>query len=213
MKTGSDPREAAVYRYRDNNNSQVRVITKDHSIFEQRRREIEATGVSVHNIRGQHFSYLPPGNQCKWCRRVCFGSEEEHSEFVQTPTPSNPNSLYPIGLPIQMRYEEATDQIRFDTIGYFCCFGCAFAYLKRKFPAGRMILNPIFAESERLLRLMLSLIAGPDVVLKECPEWDLLDINQGPMGPEHFFSGQTLYLPQNNVVMFPAKEMYSENFT
>ena len=221
LETGTDPRTSEVYRYHNNNNSQVKVITTDHTIFSQRQHEIELQGCSVHNAHGQHLSYLPPGHDCKWCRRHCSVSDLDQSTSpidpgnnastasFSVPTKDSPNSLYPIGLPISMYYEESTQRLRFDTVGYFCCFGCAFAYLKMKFPRGRMITNSRMAESERLLRLMLHTVSGGSAVLKPCPDWDLLDINGGPMGERHFFAGQTTYLPMSNMLMLPAKELYT----
>jgi hypothetical protein len=203
METGSDPRACDVYRHLDNNNNMVRVVTKDHGIFQSRQDEISQLGISIHNAEGESFSYLPSGGSCKWCRRKC--------EATPTlPTLESPNNFYPIGLPITMKYEEQTNRIRFDTIGYFCCFGCAFSYLKTKFPVGRLTLHPYLGESEHLLRILLKIVAGEDAVLKECHDWDLLDINGGPMDANHYFAGQTVYMPLNNVIMLPSKEMYSE---
>ncbi len=219
LKTGTDSRESEVYRYRDNNNHHVRIVTKDHQLFRNRIDEIESTGKSVHNITGKIFSYLPQGKPCKWCRRMCDlnssslpRSNLDNSNINELPKPTldNPNAIYPIGLPIGLSIEEDTGRLIFTTISYFCCFGCAFAYFKQRNQNGRVITDPKFIDSERLLRLMLLLSVGSNSKLIATREYDLLDINGGPLGEAQYFHGSIQYIPVTNLIMLPAKEMYSE---
>jgi len=85
--------------------------------------------------------------------------------------------------------------------------------LKLRTGGTRSIVNPRYADSEMLLRLMLSFIAGQEAKLKPVADWDLLDINGGPLGESEYFSNTVFYVPTPNLVMIPTKEEFAENRT
>jgi hypothetical protein len=124
---------------------------------------------------------------CKWCRR----------KFTHP---------Y-VGIPMRLTYDTRSGVSRYDVYGTFCIFECAYAYLKTKVEYGPTYRDGRFASSDCLLRALYNqCFPGKDLVASY--DWELLDINLGPLSAEEYYSNASRYVGDSNIVFIPTKIVY-----
>lgn len=187
------------YTYRHRNNIQSRVVTTNHELYSKTSELLDSKPVSS--------TSLPVHGKCMWCRIPI-----EHS---------------PVGIPTSVEYISArqnvvnplkaelvkklidTGTMRFDVDGQFCTFECCFAGLKQLYPPYHLMRNPLYMDSEQLLRLLYSSIyPNAKSFVQPAPDWRLLRDNGGPLEPKEFFSGTHIFIKTTNLVILPIKVEY-----
>lgn len=175
-KYGTTP-DSETYVYRDRTNYQKRIVTTNHDVFSQ----------------SDDPSTLPTVGKCMWCRR-----ELEKS---------------PVGIPTTVKWtpdlsspSRRAGSLRFTVDGTYCTFECAYASLKYISPPIHLMRDPLYMDSEQLLRLMYS-TCYPDSkkFIQPAPDWRLLKDNGGPLTLQEFFSDCHRYVKTPNVVVHPIK--------
>jgi len=132
---------------------------------------------------------------CKWCRRS-FSHD-------------------PVTLPIKMDYipsqivdgQREEEKKIYYGIFNFHDFSCAYKYSIEKNKGSISVQDPRFSTSTQLLLSMFSELY-PEEVLTPAPDWELLDINDGPMTVDQFDSKHYKYVVSPNVVIVPSKITY-----
>jgi hypothetical protein len=142
---------------------------------------------------------LSKGVKCSWCRlRV-----EDHPGFDK--------ENGPIGIPLKFELAKINgvylyifhcDQDDFGT------FECAFALFKFLNPPTYAYRNPVYMDSEKMLRLLYSLAHPNGEQLKAADDWRLLGENGGPIEKNEFFKGTHTYRQTPNIILLPAKIEY-----
>ena len=182
--------DSEIYIYRDRVNNQEKIVTTNHEIY-SRTRDTTDSVISSNE--------LPKYGKCMWCRR-----EIECS---------------PVGIPISIEWTVDLSQpqtenpletgcIKFQVDGAYCTFECCYAGLKQYTPPIHLMHDPLYMDSEQLLRLMYQLIYPNKRFVKSAPDWRLLKDNGGPLDLKEFFSDVHQYVKTPNLVVLPIKSQY-----
>ena len=110
-----------------------------------------------------------------------------------------------VGIPVEV--DHSNNKLRFQVVGVYCHFGCAYADLKRTLGITRIYRDPLYSNSEQLL-YALYYSMYPDKKgekIKESPDWRLLDENCGPLTSEQFDSGTYSYIHVPSIITIPTK--------
>lgn len=135
---------------------------------------------------------MPVGGQCDWC----------DDEFTEQS----------IGIPV--RSAEIIDATGKKTAYYmencFCSYECAFAAFKRLCGVNYRSRDPIYMNSESLLRHLYNLSYPDGPVLREAPDYGLRKRRNrgGPLDREEFNSKKHTYVRMPNVILAPIKVQY-----
>jgi hypothetical protein len=169
----------------------IKAPTKEHSFFERSSLRsslrLRFNEVLV-NKRGEEYP-LDCNYGCDWCRR-----------HFETP---------PMGIPLSFRLGE--DGIsRYQCDGYFCCFECTLAFIRKDNHAYARGRDPLFRDSEPLLKNMYAKL-HPGKKLLEAVDWRLLRDNGGDISQqEEETARQTPYIRTANVKLTPMAVVYQQ---
>ena len=156
--------------------------------------QVIATSNSVpYHVYMDNGCMLPQGGECLHCRK----------QFVTEA----------LGIPTKMK--EVRDDIgRLSMVFYmddcsYCSFECVFSALKLYSNGQAHMYDPLYMDSEQLLRYLYSQIhpnAGP---LRDAPDRRLHQRFNGPLDDEAFHSKKHTYIRTSNIVIAPIKVQYS----
>lgn len=139
--------------------------------------------------KGSDPHELPKGGCCLWCRQNI--------------------EISPVGIPVKIekvftnaKYHFYVDQ------PYYCRFECCFSGLKRDNPCCNIFRDPLYADSEQMLKLMFNILYPGKGPLKEAHDWRLLKENNGPMPKEEYYSNTHCYYRTPNIIISPVKIEY-----
>ena len=124
---------------------------------------------------------------CQWCRRIF-----KHK---------------PLGKPIKLLYDRKKKVDIFYCEGCYCTGECVLGRLKCYTRGPQMFRRARYVDSETLLRYMFELLY-PGKILGSTDNWELLDINGGPLSEKEFFSNTHRYYPTDTVFLAPIKTEY-----
>ena len=123
---------------------------------------------------------------CTWCRDIIEGDS--------------------VGLPIAMtRYE---DRVVFEVDDHFCCFECAYTFLKRYKSSHRIYKDHTYVNAEQLLICMYKRVYPNADRLHERLDWRLYERNGGPFSKSQYHSNSHKYHHMNNIIINQAKRQY-----
>lgn len=222
------------YTYRHKNNIQTRVVTTNHELYVRTSELIEG---QLQTLKSVSSTALPVYGKCTWCRmqiehspvgiptsvlyepkvRTNPYSDSSSANDIQPNSNTQPNSTQPNSIrrtlretfqkPVQRLINSGT--LRFDVDGQFCTFECCYAGLKQLYPPYHLMRDPLYMDSEQLLRLMYSSIyPNSNSFVQPAPDWRLLKENGGPLEPKDFFSGTHTFVKTPNLVILPIKVEY-----
>ena len=136
------------------------------------------------------YDVVKPRQRCIYCKRIIVHE--------------------PIGIPLEMEYNNVDKNVRFYTDGTYCNFGCAYADLKRQLNVPRSYKDPLYMDSESMLYTMYYDMHPSKIGTRiiEAPDWRLLDENGGPLTSEQFDNNSYKYMQVPTLVTIPAKRQY-----
>lgn len=91
----------------------------------------------------------------------------------------------------------------------FCSFQCCLAGLRREQGLSFVFRDPLYKDSEHLLKYFYAKEHGEDKVLREALDWRLLDINGGPLSREEYTKENISYMRTTNIIV-PVKVCYMQ---
>jgi len=124
---------------------------------------------------------------CDWCRR----------QF----------DCMPLGIPINYRLRD-NGLHAYKCDGYLCSFECALAFVRRDASGSHHRRDPLYRDSEALLKSMFVKLHG-DKKLREACDWRLLRDNGGDLGDEEA-AKFTRYYRTPNVRVTPMSVVYQQ---
>lgn len=173
--------EDQIYSYTDKGNIKKLVGTTNHIIYN--------VSKSLSQNKLSSNIILPEGTKCMWCRyeldRTCI----------------------PIGIPI--RVSKTDQQFTFYTDGMYCSFECCYADLKRNNRYPITYRDPLYMNSEHLLKYMYSVLHPNEKPLQDAPDWRILKENGGFLDRKDFVSKSHKFYRTYNVIISPCKIEYS----
>jgi len=125
-------------------------------------------------------------NICSWCR-IKFTTN-------------------PLVLPIKI--QKMNNNIIVHGTGKYCSFECAYARIKLQTNCNLHHRDFFYADSETLLLMLYHLYYRNTDQLQPAPDWDLLDINGGPLTKEQYHSKVHYYSNVPNIILLPIKKEY-----
>lgn len=169
----------------------IKAPTKENSFFERSglRSSLRSRFNEVLvNRKGEEYP-LDCTYGCDWCRRA-----------FETP---------PMGVPLN--YRLGVDGIyRYQCDGYFCSFACTLAFIRRDNSAYAGGRDPLFRDSEPLLRNMFAKLY-PGKKLYEAIDWRLMRDNGGDITQqEEDHAQKTPYIRTANVKLTPMAVTYQQ---
>lgn len=136
---------------------------------------------------GRPIQLLVKG-KCRWC----------HLEL----------KVEPVGIPIKIEILGNRSYV-FHVDGQYCSFECCYAGLKRLNIPNPYYRDPLYMDSEQMLKLMYSVIYPNAGRLREAPDWTLLKENDGPLDAKEFFNNSHIYQRTTNIILLPVKIEYT----
>jgi hypothetical protein len=145
---------------------------------------------SIYMNNGQN---LPVGGECMYCRKK-FETDA-------------------LGIPTRMKeYRDSNNRLSLifymDDCSY-CSFECAFAALKFYSNGQANVYDPLYMDSEQLLRYLYSIVYPNAGHLRESPDRRLHQRFNGPLEDDAFYSNKHAYIRTSNVILAPLKVQYS----
>lgn len=138
-------------------------------------------------VKASDGTVIPPGGLCSWCR----GEIKNNA----------------VGLPVSITSNQKTVTFQVDQ-PYYCRFECALSGLKRELSAFHLYRDPLYMDSEQMLRLMFKLMYPEAGQLQSAHDWKLHQRNNGPLNDEEFYSGTHTYIRMPNIITLPVKVLY-----
>jgi len=138
-------------------------------------------------VQASNGKELPIAGRCLWC-------------LLDIEMP-------PIGIPVMIQYNN--DEIIFHVDGCYCTFECCYSGLLREKSASYVYRDPLYMDSEQLLKLMYKIMYPNEEKLKKSPDWRLLKENNGCLDRKEFFNGSHTYERTSNLVILPIKVEYT----
>ncbi len=188
--------EDQIYIYKDKSNINQTVVTTNHEAYTRVKAYYNNEGLQKSQITrvSSEPERSPEIKECMWCR------SEIKTEAL--------------GIPISIEIlqdretEEKAYVFHVDGNDDYCCFECCFSGYKRLTPASTIYRDPLYMDTEQMLKFMYSCIYSNAPPLKEAQDYRLLKRNNGPLTEKEFFSETHAYVRTSNVILLPAKIEY-----
>jgi hypothetical protein len=109
-----------------------------------------------------------------------------------------------IGIPINYKYDRETKNHYFDIEGTCCKFECAYSYLKRYAGYGTSCHDPLYTNSENLLRFLFKIIHGDKAILRDAVDPRITIRMDGPVEPCKSYS----YVRTPSIILNQSRVLY-----
>lgn len=130
----------------------------------------------------------PPHTKCGWCR--------------------NNVDDFPIGIPIELTYNNENDELICHMEDTFCSFECAITLLRRYNGYNRKFRDPHYKDSEQILHILFEKMYPNSSTIHERPDWRLLDINGGYLTEKEYYGNTHKYVDTKNLILLPVKRKF-----
>jgi hypothetical protein len=174
-----------MYEYTNHMNSRQRIYTTNHCNFITFATNNKNT--TENNTKLKYYELNSNPQPCVWCRKPIKKRE--------------------LGIPHQISYRPKTNTYVIHTGRDVCSFNCMITFVRRKANNPFIYQSPYYIHSESIVHTWFNL-CHPDKILREAPEWDLHEINGGPLSDKDFFNDKYIYQPLPNIITLPCKEEY-----
>lgn len=177
-------RETTVIQAKNVINHQGQGPLDESYIFRDKSNTVQNVVTTNHAL----FREMPPPYQCLNC-----GHQFEHD---------------PIGVPLRMK-ETSNDNekiTQYISDGCHCTFECALSTIRRYYPTSRRYRDPLYMDSEQMLRHMFSILY-PNEKLQVAQDTRLLKPN-GPLSYETWSHKKHSYYRTTSIVLHPSKIQY-----
>lgn len=152
---------------------------------------VASTNCEAYSLYMQDGTSPPFGGECNWCRY-----KYAHQAMG-----------IPIRQVIKAKKEKPKEKyhIFYMSNMMFCSFECSLAYIERDISRGYQISNPIYVNSEEILRRLYAMMYPRDPPLIPAPNYLLAQQNGGSLNLSDFRSKNHRYMPVPNVILPPVK--------
>jgi len=132
----------------------------------------------------------PDGGECDWCWK-----EFKHKA---------------VGIPVQVDYirDNGETITKYYVDGCMCSFECTLAELKKHYALSYRYRDPLYIDSEQLLRNLYSTMYPNAGFLRPAPDFHLLRRRGGSLNYDEFHDKKHTYERTPNVVVAPLKVQY-----
>ena len=185
--------EDQIYIFKDKSNINQTVVTTNHEAYTRVKAYYNGDGLQKSQIIGTDEG-PEIAKECVWCR------SEIKTEALGIP------------ISIEILQDRETHEkayvFHIDGNDDYCCFECCFSGFKRLNPASVIFRDPLYMDSEQMLKFMYSCVYPKGAPLREAQDYRLLKRNNGPLTEKEFFSETHSYVRTPNIILLPAKIEY-----
>lgn len=166
-----------------------------------------------------HNNMLPIAGTCMWCRtkitKIPIGIPIKMEHLHDKKEPIKKEHLKTEQLRIEnfkggnvnVKIDYSNEQIIFHVDGTYCTFECCYAGLLRQFSSCYLYRDPLYINSEPMLKLMYKLCFN-DTNLSEAVDWISFKNNGGHTDLESYHQNSHYYVTSKNMLILPSKISY-----
>jgi len=190
------------------------VFTKEYGQYPQDKNYKIRTG-------GQHQYFVTVGNvEDSGNKNKVSGNKNKATGNKNEASSSNTNETYtcdwcrkdfshdPIGIPLTLKIDKKSGNIRCNVIGENCRFECAYADLLKTVGSTMITSRPYYDNSESNLLTLYKIKYPTGPKLYPAKDWKLYNSGKGPLSADEYYDKNHIYMPTNNIVLAPVREEY-----